>query len=53
METIMAKGFGLRDYAAGKISPGRPFSRPTAKPAEWPDETILRDPRNDPETDAP
>jgi len=44
METIMAKGIGRRDYAAGKT---------TQAPLKSPDETILRNPRNDPETDAP
>jgi hypothetical protein len=48
METIMTKGFGIRDYAAGKTRPA-----PKEKSAKSPDETILRNPRNDPETDAP
>jgi hypothetical protein len=47
METIMTKGFRVRDYAAGKTAHG------AAPASKWPDETILRDPRNDPETDGP
>jgi len=45
MEAIMTMGLGLRDYAAGKTARG--------ETAKSPDETILRNPRNDPETDAP
>ncbi|MDN5004905.1 hypothetical protein ACFQZO_29040 [Bradyrhizobium sp. GCM10027634] len=41
----MTKRLGLCDYAAGKAAQG--------ETAESPDETILRNPRNDPETDAP
>jgi len=50
METIMAKGDHLRDYAAGKTRL-RSSAALTAKPAGLADETILRNPRNDPETD--
>jgi len=45
MEEIMPKGLGLCDYATGKTAQGE-----AVKSA---DETILRNPRNDPETDAP
>jgi hypothetical protein len=45
MEAIMMMGSVLRDYAPGKAARG--------ETAKSPDETILRNPRNDPETDGP
>jgi hypothetical protein len=49
MEAIMTKRLGLRDYAAGKTRAGTDDG--TDEIAT--DETILRNPRNDPETDGP
>jgi hypothetical protein len=45
MEAIMTNGLGVFDYAPGKTVRG--------ESAKSPDETILRNPRNDPETDGP